>query len=140
MLNNPSDIDKYFNAVTILEKIAKLPTANALEKKLKKQFTHGEFGKLQKYGVTFDTYVRALNNINADSVYSRVDDGKIIFNYYNVYTGEIVETTNAQDVALYVQNIADISTAQYYNLKYERDIADKTTAQTIADMLDDIEI
>jgi hypothetical protein len=51
-----------------------------------------------------------------------------------------VETTNAQDVALYVQNIADISTAQYYNLKYERDIADKTTAQTIADMLDDIEI
>ena len=137
MLNNPANLNDYFNTVAILEKVAQLPTPAKMKKKLQNQFKKSAFNDLN---ITFEDYINALNNIENSDVFINADDGKMIYTYYDVYVGDIVETSNKADVANYVKSVANLSNAQYQQIRYNRlnaKSADKSLAQSIADMFDD---
>lgn len=137
MLNDPQNLNDYFNTVAILEKVSQLPTPAEMEKKLQSQFKKSAFNM---NGVSFTDYVNALNNIENSDIFVNADDGKMIYTYYDVYVGDIVETENPDDVSKYVKSVANLSNAQYQQIRYNRlnaKSADKSLAQSIADMLDD---
>ena len=104
---------------------------------MQNQFKKSAFNDLN---ITFEDYINALNNIENGDVFINADDSKMIYTYYDVYVGDIVETSNKADVANYVKSVANLSNAQYQQIRYNRlnaKSADKSLAQSIADMLDD---